>query len=121
MGPFLGASAIRGSADTYEELGVVKDVPTPMIFMARLGVSALSFLPALWLRNVHKRAANAVAPSRSAEGTEVTGAGVASASADNGLPVAEAATAALAPSAPATPPDSADSPKPDTQNESTHA
>lgn len=54
IGPFIGAQAIRSSTGTYEELGVLKDVPTPMMFLAALIVAGLSFLPALWVRRTHK-------------------------------------------------------------------
>lgn len=38
LGPMLGAAVIRGSDSTYVELGVVKTVPTPEIFLAAAGV-----------------------------------------------------------------------------------
>lgn len=34
IGPFIGAEVIKGNAQTYIELGVIKTVPTPMIFLA---------------------------------------------------------------------------------------
>lgn len=34
IGPYLGSMVIKGSGETYTELGEVKEVPTPMIFMA---------------------------------------------------------------------------------------
>lgn len=50
MGPFLGAAVIRGAAGTYEELGVVRDVPTPAIFLTAAAVLLTVFLPVLLLR-----------------------------------------------------------------------
>lgn len=34
IGPFIGAAVIGNSAETYTDLGVVKSVPTPYIFLA---------------------------------------------------------------------------------------
>lgn len=34
IGPFIGAAVIRGNSATYEDLGVLKTVPTPAIFLA---------------------------------------------------------------------------------------
>lgn len=48
IGPFLGAAVIRGGAGTYEELGVVKSVPTPDIFLAAAVVLLTVLLP-VWL------------------------------------------------------------------------
>ena len=48
IGPFLGAAVIRGGAGTYEELGVVKSVPTPAIFLAAAAVLLTVILP-IWL------------------------------------------------------------------------
>lgn len=50
VGPFLGAAVIRGAAGTYEELGVVRDVPTPAIFLTAAAVLLTVFLPVLLLR-----------------------------------------------------------------------
>jgi MFS family permease len=50
VGPYLGAAVIENAAETYEELGVVKQVPTPAIFLAALAVLTLILLPALALR-----------------------------------------------------------------------
>ncbi len=41
IGPAIGAAVIRGSDSTYVELGVVKTVPTPGIFLAAAAVLAL--------------------------------------------------------------------------------
>ena len=41
LGPALGAAVIRGSESTYVELGQVKTVPTPGIFLAAAGVLIL--------------------------------------------------------------------------------
>lgn len=49
LGPSLGAAVIRGSASTYVELGVVKSVPTPEIFLAAAAVLVLILPPVLAL------------------------------------------------------------------------
>ena len=38
LGPWLGAAVIRGSDSTYIELGQVKTVPTPGIYLAAAAV-----------------------------------------------------------------------------------
>ena len=45
IGPFIGASVIMGSDSTYVELGVVKSVPTPNIFLAAAAVLLLVAIP----------------------------------------------------------------------------
>ncbi|MGC3954108.1 MAG: MFS transporter [Propionicimonas sp.] len=50
IGPFVGAAVISTAAETYVDLGVTKQVPTPWIFVAAAAVAALSVLPALLLR-----------------------------------------------------------------------
>ncbi len=53
VGPYLGAAVITGAGETYTDLGVVKQVPTPGIFLAALAVLALILVPVLTLR--HRR------------------------------------------------------------------
>ncbi|GGM48535.1 MFS transporter [Dactylosporangium sucinum] len=50
VGPYLGAAVIAGAGETYTDLGVVKQVPTPGIFLAALAVLALIVVPVLALR-----------------------------------------------------------------------
>ncbi len=50
IGPFIGAAVISGADETYVDLGVVKQVPTPWIFLAAAAVAVLSILPTLALR-----------------------------------------------------------------------
>lgn len=50
LGPFVGASVIVGANETYEDLGVIKQVPTPWIFVAAAVVAALTIVPMLILR-----------------------------------------------------------------------
>ncbi|MFD4181429.1 MFS transporter [Rhodococcus sp. NPDC058514] len=52
IGPFLGAAVIAGADETFVDLGVVKQVPTPWIFPAAAVVVALIVIPALLLRTV---------------------------------------------------------------------
>lgn len=41
IGPMIGNNVIKNSGRTYTELGVIKDVPTPMIFLS----AALILIP----------------------------------------------------------------------------
>ncbi|GAB2948041.1 hypothetical protein GCM10027280_40970 [Micromonospora polyrhachis] len=50
VGPYLGAAVIKGANEHYEELGVVKQVPTPAIFLTAAAVLLLIVVPALVLR-----------------------------------------------------------------------
>ncbi len=50
IGPAIGAAVIRGSDSTYVELGQVKTVPTPGIFLAAAAVLLLAAVPVLALR-----------------------------------------------------------------------
>jgi MFS family permease len=45
IGPFIGAAVIKTSGSTYVDLGVVKDVPTPSIFLASAAVLLLIAIP----------------------------------------------------------------------------
>ena len=51
-GPYIGSAVIGHTGRTYEDLGVVKEVPTPGIFLASALVLLLIALP-LWL--LHRR------------------------------------------------------------------
>ncbi len=50
IGPLIGAAVIRGSDSTYIELGQVKTVPTPGIFLAAAAMLLLCFVPVLALK-----------------------------------------------------------------------
>lgn len=50
IGPSIGAAVIRGSNSTYIELGQVKTVPTPNIYLAAAVVLLLVAIPVLVLR-----------------------------------------------------------------------
>ncbi|MGX1702747.1 MFS transporter [Microbacterium sp. NPDC055357] len=52
VGPFIGAAVIIGANETYTDLGVVKQVPTPWIFPAAAVVAVLVIVPVLLLRRV---------------------------------------------------------------------
>jgi len=47
VGPFIGSAVIKETGITYEEFGVLRDVPTPEIFLAAAIVCAVAFLPLL--------------------------------------------------------------------------
>jgi MFS family permease len=55
LGPFIGAAVIVGANETYIDLGVVKQVPTPWIFLAAAVVAALTVLPMAALRRLPAR------------------------------------------------------------------
>lgn len=55
LGPFIGASVIHGAAETYVDLGVVKQVPTPWIFPTAALVAVLVLVPLAALRRVPAR------------------------------------------------------------------
>ncbi|MBQ7143737.1 MAG: MFS transporter [Oscillospiraceae bacterium] len=50
IGPFIGSAVIRNSPETYVELGEVKSVPTPGVFLAAAAVLLLILPPVLALR-----------------------------------------------------------------------
>ena len=60
IGPAIGAAVIRGSDSTYVDLGVVKTVPTPGIFLAAAVVLVLiiPFVAALKKRGEKEENAN---------------------------------------------------------------
>ncbi|MGN6220664.1 MAG: MFS transporter [Microbacterium sp.] len=66
-GPFVGAAVIVGAAETYVDLGVVKQVPTPWIFPAAAVVAVLVVVPVLLLRRHDRRAADAATPVSEAQ------------------------------------------------------
>ena len=49
IGPFIGSAVIKQSGAVYEDLGVVKNVPTPAIFLAAAACVLLVVLPVLRL------------------------------------------------------------------------
>ena len=49
-GPYIGAAVIQHGGETYEDLGVVKEVPTPEIFIAAALVLLLIAIPLALLR-----------------------------------------------------------------------
>lgn len=59
-GPFIGAAVIVGAAETYVDLGVVKQVPTPWIFPAAAVVAVLVVVPVRLLRRHDRRHPDAV-------------------------------------------------------------
>ncbi|WP_107985524.1 MFS transporter [Rhodococcus sp. OK519] len=52
IGPFVGAAVIAGADETFVDLGVVKQVPTPWIFPAAAVVVAFIVVPVVLLRKV---------------------------------------------------------------------
>ena len=59
LGPWLGAAVIRGSDSTYMELGQVKTVPTPGIYLAAAAVLLFAAIPVLLLRKREKESKQA--------------------------------------------------------------
>ena len=58
-GPYIGSAVISNSGQTYEDLGTIKEVPTPAIFIASALVLVLLALPLflLWKRQNGRRPA----------------------------------------------------------------
>lgn len=50
IGPYIGAVLIKNSSGTYTDLGVVKNVPTPSVFLAAAAVLLLVIIPILVLK-----------------------------------------------------------------------
>ena len=50
IGPYIGATVIKNSNSTYLDLGVVKNVPTPSIFLASAVVLLFIIIPILKLK-----------------------------------------------------------------------
>ncbi|MBO5556218.1 MAG: MFS transporter, partial [Oscillospiraceae bacterium] len=55
IGPSIGAAVIRGGNSTYMELGQVKTVPTPGIYLAAAAVLLLTAIPVYFLRKREQR------------------------------------------------------------------
>jgi len=53
-GPAIGAAVIRGSGSTYVELGQIKSVPTPDIYIAAAVILLMVYLPVLILKKREK-------------------------------------------------------------------
>lgn len=58
IGPFIGARLITGSGQFYEELGQLKLVPTPSIFLGAAVIASLTVVPVWWLRRLPESSAN---------------------------------------------------------------
>jgi len=60
IGPWIGAAVIKNSGSTYIDLGTVKNVPTPAIFLAAAAVLVLIAIPLIFLkrRAQHENAVN---------------------------------------------------------------
>ena len=56
IGPAIGAAVIRGSDSTYVELGQIKSVPTPSIYLAAALVLLSVAVPVMLLRASEKKA-----------------------------------------------------------------
>jgi MFS family permease len=56
IGPFIGAAVIKNSSSTYVELGVVKNVPTPSVFLAAAVVLLFVIIPIILLKRREKKA-----------------------------------------------------------------
>lgn len=55
IGPWIGAAVIKNSGSTYVDLGTVKNVPTPTIFLASAAVLVLIVIPLIFLRRREKQ------------------------------------------------------------------
>ena len=54
IGPFIGSAVIKGSDMTYMDMGQLKSVPTPGIFLAAAFIVLLVIVPALLLKKQEK-------------------------------------------------------------------
>jgi MFS family permease len=61
IGPFIGAAVIRNADEYYEDLGQLKQVPTPGIFIGAAVIVLFLIIPALALRRRDQAAAAASA------------------------------------------------------------
>ena len=55
IGPAIGAALIRSNPKTYEELGQIKTVPTPSIYLGAAAVLLLTAIPIIILKKRKKR------------------------------------------------------------------
>lgn len=55
IGPFIGATVIQNSNETYSDLGVTKQVPTPAIFIAAAVVLLCLIIPIIRLDRLAKK------------------------------------------------------------------
>lgn len=55
IGPSIGAAVIRNSGSTYTELGQIKSVPTPGIYLAAAAVLVLTVIPVTLLRKRERK------------------------------------------------------------------
>ena len=55
IGPAIGAALIRSNPMTYEELGQIKTVPTPGIYLGAAAVLLLTAIPIIILKKREKR------------------------------------------------------------------
>jgi hypothetical protein len=56
IGPFIGAQVITNSGVLYEDLGVLKPVPTPGIFIASAVIVILTLVPVWFAVRQEKKA-----------------------------------------------------------------
>ena len=55
IGPWIGAAVIKNSGSTYVDLGMIKNVPTPAIFLASAAVLVLIVIPLIFLKRREKQ------------------------------------------------------------------
>ncbi|MDQ2624610.1 MAG: MFS transporter [Actinomycetota bacterium] len=70
LGPFIGAWVIKGADETFVDLGVTKQVPTPWVFVAAAVVAVLVLVPMAFLRRLP--AIPGMVPDGTARGAEST-------------------------------------------------
>ena len=67
IGPFIGAAVIIGANATYEELGMVRQVPTAWMFLVAAGIAVLVVIAWVWLRSLPAESDAAHAPDAAPE------------------------------------------------------
>lgn len=55
IGPFIGAAVIKNNPNTYNDLGTIKNLPTPAIFLAAAVVLLFVTIPALALKRSEEK------------------------------------------------------------------
>ncbi|MCC3295381.1 MFS transporter [Arthrobacter sp. zg-Y411] len=75
VGPFIGSAVIIGANETYLDLGVLRQVPTPWIFLAAAAVALLTIVPVYLLHRLNTLHDTQHPPAAGAASGPATGAG----------------------------------------------
>ena len=75
VGPFIGSAVIIGANETYLDLGVLRQVPTPWIFLAAAAVALLTIVPVYLLHRLNTLHDTQHPPAAGTASGPATGAG----------------------------------------------